>query len=374
MVSMWNDISACLNPEAKEPDEFQTNFIRNGMLQIPIEYLPNDLLLKMVNLILNHLKYSKEAQPKSPGIISGSSIEDPNFEDSVSQTTRLEAQQLGFESGEIPKKSSGRENRIRMCSFCRKRHIIGYSYCPAYGRRCSNCGCLNHIKRACWHLYPEFSRFKEVKANQKCSGTRRNLNGELGAILELKDSQSFGGKFEELQQSSQSEVGNIEQEIANAWKEKETPCAAQLKETANPKEIERTLNQEELKETPKSNIEVVDDNEDKEVLNETRNSELSNVQVENIDQESEVIRVDPKEEYQNELDDEGKYALMAEKYWAMKLIDEHQDIEWFELPNTKAYYTRHGGGLLRMFIEKFKQVKKLEEEKRFRDSTKLRSG
>merc|ERR1711972_1161111 len=85
---------------------------------------------------------------------------------------------MGFESGEIPKKSSARENRIRMCSFCRKRHILGYSYCPAYGRRCSNCGCLNHIKRACWHLYPEFSRFRKGKVIKKYSGTRRSLNDE----------------------------------------------------------------------------------------------------------------------------------------------------------------------------------------------------
>ena len=48
-----------------QPDETQTNFIQNGMLQIPTEYLSKDLLLKRVNLLVNHMREANNEQLNS---------------------------------------------------------------------------------------------------------------------------------------------------------------------------------------------------------------------------------------------------------------------------------------------------------------------
>ena len=62
-------------------------------------------------------------------------------------------------------------------------------------------------------------------------------------------------------------------------------------------------------------------------------------------------------------DDENKYVLMAEKVWAMQQVEKHNDLEWFESSAAKNYYTMHGGGLLKTFITKFKQLKKTKSQK-----------
>ena len=67
-----------------------------------------------------------------------------------------------------------KENRIRMCSFCRKRHELGFSYCPAYGNRCEFCGKYNHDQRACWLKYPNFCRFRKGKIDRKSFSTERS--------------------------------------------------------------------------------------------------------------------------------------------------------------------------------------------------------
>ena len=55
---------------------------------------------------------------------------------------------------------------------------------------------------------------------------------------------------------------------------------------------------------------------------------------------------------------------MAEKFWAKEQIDNHNDLDWFESQATKSYYTMHGGGLLKCFISKFKELKKCKSEMR----------
>ena len=108
--------------------------------------------------------------------------------------------------GEIPKESNEyKENRIRRCGFCRKRHKLGYSYCPAYGNRCEFCGRYNHDQRACWLKYPNFCRFQRGKTDWQSLGTKRSLNGdtvpaedqvkakEKKAIDELKETRYTSG-------------------------------------------------------------------------------------------------------------------------------------------------------------------------------------
>ena len=120
MVSEVQNIP-CSQSRGAQPDmSFEySKFIENGFLKVPVHMLSRDLLINIVDMLLVHMENVKDAH-----------------------TGLDEAQRCG----EIPKKSNEyKENRIRRCGFCRKRHKLGYLYCPAYGNRCEFSGRYNHV-------------------------------------------------------------------------------------------------------------------------------------------------------------------------------------------------------------------------------------
>ena len=401
-MSDGQNISCSQSRGAKPDTSFEnSNFIANGFLKVPIKLLSRDLLINIVDLLLVHIGEGKDSY-------TGSEKADDITESQHRHSYNvLEAQSCGG----IPTKSNYLKQNVRICSFCRTKHELGYHNCPAYGNRCQFCGRYNHDQRACWFKYPNFCRFKIEIADQQRLGTERNLNGDIVAT-EMK-------------------VEAQEQKSNNGLKE--TPYNNQLKETGDPSERE-DLCSEELKETLKSQTEVVVQSEAEAVAStslgnkvrkkkrkssksrgkrkldkistiteeaviaatnnvgdegekghskelEISSEHLNNAEVSNKIKEpnrteengsSNEALESPNESWdqscsQNENnyteDDENKYVLMAEKVWAMQQVEKHNDLEWFESSAAKNYYTMHGGGLLKTFITKFKQLKKTKSQK-----------
>ena len=172
------------NQRAQPPDtSFEySKFIANGFLKVPVNMLSNELLINIVDMLLVHIEKAKDPhmgldEAQSCGEIpTKSSSKVVKAQSSGEIPTKSCCNVIGAQScGEIPKKSHVyKENRIRMCSFCRKRHELGFSYCPAYGNRCEFCGKYNHDQRACWLKYPNFCRFRKGKIDRKSFSTERS--------------------------------------------------------------------------------------------------------------------------------------------------------------------------------------------------------
>ena len=220
------NISRSQSQRAKPDTSFEnSNFISNGFLKVPINLLSRDLLIKIVDLLLVHIgevKDSYSGLEKANDIIEESQnrhcykvleaqscggiptksnensfLEDGKYIDMPSQVL----ENTSCKSGEIPRKSSCSDKKLRICSFCRQRHKLGYSYCPAYGTVCNYCRKLNHHRKACWNLYPEFYRFQKGKVSYKYAdnGKCRKADG-LGAAPESDNNKPFVGNVDEAKQ------------------------------------------------------------------------------------------------------------------------------------------------------------------------------
>ena len=210
-----------------------------------------------------------------------------------------------------------------MCSFCRKRHELGFSYCPAYGNRCEFCGKYNHDQRACWLKYPNFCRFRKGKIDRKSFSTERSSDN-----------------YTKILTQENVQVENIVQHLAKEGSESSSSKCEDL---------------EDLKE-----------NQDFRELKSAESSKTKAEICENKSSDAPNESYDEGKEWWRELDDKEKHAyqILEEKVRAMQMIESHEDLNWFESSKVKNYYTSQGGSLLTYFILKYKRVEKLEDERK----------
>ena len=55
--------------------------------------------------------------------------------------------------------------------------------------------------------------------------------------------------------------------------------------------------------------------------------------------------------------------------WALEQLDKSEDIQWFELDHVKDYYETLGGIYLAKFIDKYKNLKMIEEKQPYTHSS-----
>ena len=277
-------------------------------------------------------------------------------------------------------------------------HELGYHNCPAYGNRCQFCGRYNHDQRACWFKYPNFCRFQKEKTDRQSLGTEISLKDDTGpaevqveakeqkAIDELKETQ-YTSEVENAPQSDIDvkvidELPQEEESVyaLDPYKNLKEDTSLENGNTSGNVRIEiltqenvqaETIKQHFTKEGSESSSSKCKDLE--EDLEETKNlKEVSSAESFKTNAEIKETQGYPNKilnsenqrgENNDAVDEREKNEIFVEKVWAMQMIEKQESTEWFELPNTKKYYTSHGGALLRNFIEKYKQVKKLEDEK-----------
>ena len=127
-------------PQRGKPDllnSIQTNFISEEYLKIPLDFLSKDEALQIINILLNKvssIEQNQEDTREHP--IKGNSAFQSDLDQVCSKEIKVS------------------KTKLRPCSFCQKRHILGSSNCEACGRRCQHCGFNNHSRNACWFLHP----------------------------------------------------------------------------------------------------------------------------------------------------------------------------------------------------------------------------
>ena len=102
--------------------------------------------------------------------------------------------------------------------------------------------------------------------------------------------------------------------------------------------------------------------------------------MEKPDKSSELLKDTQKENActgNTEQSESGKFATTEpsqencwdEHSWALEQLDKSEDTQWFELDHVKNYYESLGGIYLAKFTEKYENVKMIEEEKLYTNST-----
>ena len=336
-----------LDPQRGEPDlskSGQTNFIYEGYLKIPLDFLSKDEALTIINVLLNKVSSIEQNQADTR--------EHPIRGDSVFQS---ELDKLKSNEFKVSK------TKLRACSFCQKRHIFGSMNCEAYGRRCQHCGFKNHSSKACWFLHPELKR---VRYFRKPHGMLRSNNG-------LRKSLSAPGGIDCC--------GNLHAKVGSFQ-------SASFEQEKAPETTEQHISLNGTYRHPESDSKVVDvlpaASEEKEILNlddpKERNTLDSGFQDQDMHMAIDIthghfgfnvsrqVRDKETAKARNIEDQEVKY--WNEESWALEQIDVNGDLDWFESEHVKEYYADQGGKILTKFIEKFKQLRKAEteEEKRLR--------
>ena len=147
MVSnMWDFSELSIDPQRGEPDlskSGRTNFIYEGYLKIPLDFLSKDEALTIINVLLNKGSSIEQNQADTR--------EHPIRGDSVFQSELDKVESNEFQVS---------KTKLRACSFCQKRHIFGSLNCEAFGKKCQHCGFINHSMDACWFLHPELKRLR----------------------------------------------------------------------------------------------------------------------------------------------------------------------------------------------------------------------
>ena len=149
MVSMTSS-------QREEPDlvnAMQTNLIFEGCLKIPLEYLSKEDAVEIIQILLKKLNSATRHEGEH---IEGSSKGEGAFK-------RFQ-EKAAVES---VRNFKGSITKLRACSFCQKRHIFGSFNCAAFGKTCLHCGKLNHLKEACWFLYPHLQRSRYYRKSRR---------------------------------------------------------------------------------------------------------------------------------------------------------------------------------------------------------------
>ena len=55
--------------------------------------------------------------------------------------------------------------------------------------------------------------------------------------------------------------------------------------------------------------------------------------------------------------------------WALEQLDKSEDIQWFEFDHVKDYYESLGGIYLAIFMDKYKNLKMIEEKQPYTHSS-----
>ena len=82
-----------------------------------------------------------------------------------------------------------------------------------------------------------------------------------------------------------------------------------------------------------------------------------------VDTNSEIVKMQENNgEKSSQNEDSGNISAFEEK-WLLATIATADDPQWFESQSVRQTFIKHGGLLLAKFIEKFKEVKKVENQK-----------
>ena len=125
-----------------------SQFLQNGFLKIPVEYLSRPLLIHIVEDLLNH-SLGKDMQMKSPSLTVEEPASDKSELVSVLTTDHLSVSKINarYKKLEVSRESTIAGRKMKICRYCQKRHVWGKTLCSSYGKRCSHCNVLNQAKR-----------------------------------------------------------------------------------------------------------------------------------------------------------------------------------------------------------------------------------
>ena len=322
-----------LDPQRGEPDllnSIQMNFISEGYLKIPLDLLSKDEAVQIINILLNKVSSKEQRQENTR-------------EDSIRKDSAFQPQmdEVGSQDFKV------RRSKLHPCSYCQKRHIFGSLNCEAYGRNCQHCGRRNHIRDACWVLYPHLRRFKFFRKQRSVL----RCNNSLRKSFSAPNSLNFGENADQVSRGSGTSLPLIQKHslttatrVCNRQKDPEKHLKiADLTEDADEQEILDSGQDAQI-------ATDVSEHDGKDPYNHALMSVFTTNGKFGYDISSK------KQEKARYIEDRQEQSW-DEKTWALKQIDLNTEIDWFESEYTKEYYVQQGGEILRRFIEKFKKLK-----------------
>ena len=133
-----------------------SQFLQNGFLKIPVEYLSRPLLIHIVEDLLIH-SLGNDMQMKSPSLTVEEPASDKSELVSVLTTDHLSVSKIDarYQKLEVSRESTIAGRKMKICRYCQKRHVWGKTLCSSYGKRCSHCNVLNQSEKACFWKHPE---------------------------------------------------------------------------------------------------------------------------------------------------------------------------------------------------------------------------
>ena len=253
--------------------------------------------------------------------------------------------------------------RVGLCKYCGCRHKLGREFCKIFGKSCNICKRLNHAAKVCWFAEKRKMEFRNLRKGREADAKAQ--------------------KFENLQDSTGSDGGSkVEMNVSDA---KNFSDFSTSKESIayNSYDTSGKLPNERCKHTLN---EEIDATEPKEVLEgkfgySVLQTGLSRNQIQEskqgIDNFEQNVQdsAKPKEKvskYQKLLNESleiedavGNFEIETQGFrnYILNLIENADEIEWFERNWIRNVVTDLGGIVLGKFVEKLRQLKNEEARK-----------